>query len=39
MHSDSLRFSFSQSRHTQFEPSRSQIVPMGVGEMVRRGMA
>ena len=39
MHSDSLRFSFSQSRHTQFEPSGSQIVPMGVGKMVRRGIA
>ena len=35
----SLRFSFSQSRHTQPEPSSSQIVPMGVGGMARRGMA
>ena len=35
----SLRFSFSQSRHAQSEPSASHIVPMGVGVRARRGMA
>ncbi len=35
----SLRFSFSQSRHTQSEPSASHIVPMGVGVMARPGKA
>ena len=39
MASDSPRFSFSQSRHTQPEPSNSQTVPMGVGRSARRGMA
>lgn len=35
----SLRFCFSQSRHTQSEPSASHIVPMGVGVMARPGEA